>query len=376
MRVLLIEDNEDDALIIRETLNEIRGTPFDLEWANRLSIGLERLNEGGVDVILLDLGLPDSQGLETLSKANDQAPEVPIVVLTGLADETLGVKAVQEGAQDYLVKGQVDGNLLVRALRYAIERKRAEEALREYSERLEEMVEERTKELRDAQEQLVRREKLAVLGQLAGGVAHELRSPLGSIKSAAYFLNMVLKDPEPDVVEMLQILERQVADCDRIISSILDFARPKAPTLRPVDLRQLVQETLARQPVLENITVSTQFDGLLPQVMADPDQLGLVFGNIIRNAAQAMPQGGWLEITAGLTEEGVAVAFHDTGVGIPPDHLGKMFEPLFTTKATGIGLGLAVSKQLMKGHGGSIEVRSEVGKGSTFTVRLPSVNET
>ena len=130
MRVLLIEDNEDDALIIRETLAEVKGGSlpagtFDLEWAHRLSAGLERLAEGGIDVVLLDLGLPDSQGLETLRKARTQAPEAPIVVLTGLADETLGIKAVQEGAQDYLVKGQVDGNLLVRAMRYAMERQRS-----------------------------------------------------------------------------------------------------------------------------------------------------------------------------------------------------------------------------------------------------------
>ncbi|MGA9351794.1 MAG: response regulator [Anaerolineae bacterium] len=131
MRVLLIEDNEDDALIIREMLVKAKGAPFDLEWADRLSTGLERLAEGGIDVVLLDLGLPDSRGLETLSKAHGQAPEAPIVVLTGLADETVGVKAVQNGAQDYLAKGQVDGNLLARTLHYAIERKQAEEALRE-----------------------------------------------------------------------------------------------------------------------------------------------------------------------------------------------------------------------------------------------------
>ena len=124
MRVLLIEDNEDDVLIIRETLAEVRSASFDLECAGRLSTGLERLAAGGIDVVLLDLGLPDSQGLETLGRVHAQAPEAPIVVLTGLKDETLAVKAVQEGAQDYLVKGLVDGKLLARALRYAIERQR------------------------------------------------------------------------------------------------------------------------------------------------------------------------------------------------------------------------------------------------------------
>ena len=124
VKALLIEDDKYDALIIREMLSRAKGDRFDLEWVNRLSTGLERLAEGGIDAVLLDLGLPDSQGLETLSRANAQAPEVPVVVLTGFADEMLAVEAVRAGAQDYLVKGQVDGNLLVRSIRYAIERHR------------------------------------------------------------------------------------------------------------------------------------------------------------------------------------------------------------------------------------------------------------
>jgi DNA-binding response OmpR family regulator len=125
--VLLIEDNPGDARLIREMLAEARGMCFDLECADRLSTGLERLAEGDMDVLLIDLGLPDSQGLDSLVRVQAQAPEVPIVVLSGLDDETLAVQAVEAGAQDYLVKGQVDSNPLARALRYAIERKRIEE---------------------------------------------------------------------------------------------------------------------------------------------------------------------------------------------------------------------------------------------------------
>ena len=135
MRVLLIEDNEDDALLIRETLTEAAGAPFTLEWADRLSAGLARLATGGFDVVLLDFGLPDSQGLETLSKVRDQAPEVPVVVMTGLADEMLAVEAVRAGAQDYLVKGQVTGHLLTRAARYAVERQRLLEELAQARQR-------------------------------------------------------------------------------------------------------------------------------------------------------------------------------------------------------------------------------------------------
>ena len=269
------------------------------------------------------------------------------------------------------------------------ERKQAEEALKEYSERLEEMVEERTKALRDAQEQLVRSEKLAVLGQLAGGVGHELRNPLGAIKNAAYFLHMVLEKPEPDVAEMLQILDREVGNCERIISSLLDFAQPRELALRQVHLPEVIEEALARTTVPNlpaqagNVEVLTRYAEALPLITADPDQLGLVFGNLILNAVQAMPGGGRLTITAAYVEGGtvrdpqsaIRIQVSDTGVGIPEEHLGKIFEPLFTTKAKGIGLGLAVSKTLVERHGGSMEVTSEVGKGSTFTVRLPLAGE-
>jgi len=251
------------------------------------------------------------------------------------------------------------------------ERKQAEQALKEYSDRLEQMVQERTRELRQAQEELICKEKLAVLGQLAGGVGHELRNPLGAIKNAAYFLNLSLESPEPEVKETLEILEKEVESCERIIASLLDFARRKPPARRKVEVNAVLRQALSRSSVPEKVEVVTELD-TLPAVLADPDQLTQVFGNIILNAVQAMPHGGRLVIKSEApAPKWVAVSFADTGVGIPGENLAKLFEPLFTTRAKGIGLGLAVTKTLVEGHGGTIEVRSEVGKGSIFTVRLP-----
>ncbi len=252
------------------------------------------------------------------------------------------------------------------------ERKRAEEELAKHREHLEELVEERTKELRDAQERLVRSEKLAILGQLAGGVGHELRNPLGSIKNAAYFLEMALEQPEPEVKETLEILNKEVATSEHIISSLLDFARPKPPTRHKVEINHLLQEALSRTNVPEKIKVVSKLDESLPQILADPEQLGQVFRNLILNAIQAMPDGGQLEIRSEVSPPAqLAISFADAGVGIPEDNLKKLFEPLFTTRAKGIGLGLSITKILVEGHKGTIEVQSKLGKGSIFTVRLP-----
>ena len=255
------------------------------------------------------------------------------------------------------------------------ERKRAEKELRKSNEELQTAEEElrvANEELVQTQEEMVHREKLAILGQLAGGVGHELRNPLGAIKNAAYFLNMALEQPEPEVKETLDILDREVTTSERIISSLLDFARPKPPTRQKVDINSVVQETLSRAGVPGNVKVVSQLDETLPAILADSDQLGQVFGNIILNAVQAMPEGGQLVVKSEVpSPEWAAISFADTGAGIPKGDLKKLFEPLFTTKAKGIGLGLAVTKTIVEGHKGTIEVQSEVGKGSTFTVKLP-----
>jgi PAS domain S-box-containing protein len=266
------------------------------------------------------------------------------------------------------------------------ERVRAEEALREYSERLEEIVDERTRELREAQEQLVKQERMALLGQVAGAMAHELNNPLGAIKNAAYFLNMVLAESKPEVKESLEIVEREVATSARIVNSLLEFTRVSRPVRRQVDPNEIIQETLSHAAVPEHIELVRQLDESLPMVLADPHQLAQVFGNLVLNAVQSMSppyaegRGGRLVIKSEVANRGdpggrpewVAVSVTDTGVGIPEENLGKLFVPLFTTKAKGIGLGLALVKILVEGHGGTIEVESQVGKGSTFTVKLPA----
>ncbi len=231
-------------------------------------------------------------------------------------------------------------------------------------------------ELRETQKQLAHQEKLAVLGELAGGVAHEIRNPLGAIKNAGYLLNMAVEEPEPEVKETIEILQKEVETSERVVSNLLDFARPKLPTRCKLNINDVVQQALSRRPVPESVQVVSQLDETLPAVLADPDQLNRIFDNLILNAVQAMPEGGRLVVKSEASDsEWVTVTFADTGAGIDDEALGKIFEPLFTTKAKGIGLGLALTKMLVEAHGGTIEVESEVGKGTSFTVSLPICGE-
>jgi signal transduction histidine kinase len=231
-----------------------------------------------------------------------------------------------------------------------------------------------TKQQKQAEDKLVRNERLAVLGQLSGGIGHELRNPLGAIQSAVFFLRMTLENPDQDISETLDILDFEVSTSNRIISSLLEFARPKSPTRQKVQVNDVINMSIAKIRLDDGIEVVYQLDSELPFILADPTQIAQIVTNIGINAVQAMPDGGQLTITTQLVNSGwIAMVFTDTGVGIPKENLHQLYEPLFTTKAKGIGLGLAIIKLMVEAHGGSIEVQSEVGKGTTFTVKLPSI---
>jgi len=265
------------------------------------------------------------------------------------------------------------------------ERKQGEEKLKEYSVQLEQMVVERTRDLKEAQKQLVRKEKLAVLGQLAGGVGHELRNPLGVISSSVYYLNLVQPDANEKIKKHHAMIEQEVHNATRIIGDLLDYARVINTDPKPASVRELVEHTLSRFPVPTSVRVSIKIPADLPLVYADPLHVEQILGNLITNGCQAMSTpslntkagsatlsgGGKLTITARMQKQMLAIAVKDTGTGVTPANMEKLFEPLFSTKVTGIGLGLAVSKKLAEANGGRIEVESEVGKGSTFTLYLP-----
>jgi len=473
-KVLLIEDNPGDVRLIREMLTEARA-PVDLECADRLSVGLERLAEGGIDLVLLDLGLPDSMGFDTFTKVHTQSPQVPIVLLTILADEALGVKAVQEGAQDYLTKGQPDSNLLVRSIRYAIERKKAEENIKRAAEewtitfdsitdlvsihdkdfklvrvnkafadvfkmKPEELIgkycyevvhganepapycphkqaladgrphraeffephlgihleitaspifdekgevvgtvhiTEDITERKKIEEQLIVTDRLASIGELSSGIAHELNNPLTSVIG---FSELLLdRDVPDDVKEDLEVINREAKRTAGVVRNLLTFARKHDTEKQSVDVSNIIQKVLelrAYEQKVSNIAVNTRFAPDLPEITADGFQLQQVFINIIINAEHFMKEThgrGTLTITTEQVGDVIRASFADDGPGIAEENLGHLFDPFFTTKEVGkgTGLGLSICHGIATEHGGRIYVESELGKGATFIVELP-----
>ncbi|MFQ5712374.1 MAG: PAS domain S-box protein, partial [Candidatus Geothermarchaeales archaeon] len=250
------------------------------------------------------------------------------------------------------------------------ERKRMEEELRRYSEHLEEMVEERSRKLRDA-------EQLATIGELAGMVGHDLRNPLQTIVNAIYLAKEKLKSMPSSRAEKLGLeelfgtIKKQMDYMNKIVSDLQDYARPLEPKLVETDLRRLIDDTLSTIAVPEAVEVSVLIEEGFPRLMVDPALMRRVFTNLVTNALQAMPDGGRLTITALKAGDDAFISVRDTGVGIPEENLDRIFQPLFTTKSRGTGFGLSVCRRLVEAHGGSITVESRVGRGSTFTVKIP-----
>jgi two-component system, NtrC family, sensor kinase len=220
---------------------------------------------------------------------------------------------------------------------------------------------------------LQRTERLATLGQVAGGVAHELRNPLNVVKTSVYYL-LNARNPTPEKKsDHLKRIERNVDLADNVITSLSNFAKVPVPALVPIAIEPLLCEALEINPPGEGIAVTVDCPARLPRALGDSDQLRIALGNLIRNARDAMIQGGRLTISAVANDGFVEIAVADNGVGIEATDLSRIMEPLYSTKARGLGLGLAISRSIVEKNQGSLNVSSEPGRGSTFTIRLTAL---
>ena len=326
--------------IIGKTLFELMSA----DQAERLRPMVHDLLQSGAPIYELETIVPDRDGREVVLETNG----VAVVDANGSA---IGYRGVN---------------------RDITERKRAQEALTRLNDELEEKVRERTRELEEAQEQLLRKEKLAVLGQLAGGVSHEIRNPLGVIKNAIYFLRMTQKNLNDKGQKHLGLIEQEVNTANRIITELLDYARE--PRTQPTDiaLTDCIERALLVTAPPTEVRVQRQLAEAPATVWATGGQIEQILVNLMRNAVQAMPEGGQLTIRGHTRGSQAVIEVADTGVGISSEDLAKVFEPLFTNKAKGIGLGLAISRQYAEANKGELTVaESEPGRGTVFCLVLP-----
>ena len=362
--VLLIEDNPGDADLVRLRLVEGQ-SPVKVNCVNRLADALASLEVETPSVILLDLNLPDSRGAETFRRVMEHASNVPVVVLSGQDDEALAMKAVHQGVQDYLVKGNLSSKHLERAIRYAVERQALLRAL-----------------------EISQKQKIEFKNQFLSHVSHELRTPLTCIHQYVTLLLDGLAGPvAPDQGDHLKTVLKSVNQLHAMIRDMLEAARAESGKMRIeprcIALGELVHQVVAMlRPSADEkrIGLEVGLDQRLPLILADPDRVLEVLINLVDNAIKFTPPEGAVMLQANLVEAdptSVYISVSDTGRGIGPEAKNLIFERLYQdpdavdNNRSGLGLGLFICKEIVRLHDGRIWVSSEPGQGSTFTFTLP-----
>jgi len=362
--VLLIEDNPGDADLVRLRLVEGK-SPVSVSCVNRLSDGLASLTKETPSVVLLDLNLPDSHGAETFRRIMDHAPNVPVVVLSGQDDEALAMKAVHQGVQDYLLKGDISSKHLERAIRYAVERQGLLRAL-----------------------EITQKQQLEFKNRFLSHVSHELRTPLTCIHQYVTLLVDGLAGPvSPDQSDHLKTVLKSVNQLHAMIRDLLEATRAESGKMRIesrcISLSELLHQAVAMlRPTADEKKVGLEIgvDQRLPLVLADPDRVLEVLINLVDNAIKFTPADGSVMLQASIVDAdpgSVYIAVSDTGRGISPEAKALIFERLYQdpdsidNNRSGLGLGLFICREIVRLHDGRIWVSSEPGQGSTFTFTLP-----
>jgi signal transduction histidine kinase len=425
--ILLIEDNDEQVVFLRKLLAESDAGEFEIHVAGDLEMGLARLKDGGIQLILLDLSLPDSDGLETFLRVIEAEPDLPLVVLSGIGDVALAIEIVQLGAQDYLVKGHVDNHLLIRSLQYAIERKRIQIQIKRANDQLEFRVRERTDALlqmntklqqeiavrraaEDAltesnrqlatamevmqatQREMIQRERMNALGRMANGIAHDFNNGLAPIVG---FSELLLNKPdlfsEPEKVRnYLQMIHAAAQSTSQVANRLREFyrRRDETETFAPVSINNLIKEVIPlTQPRWKDqalgagiqINFRTEL-GDVPTVPANESELREMLVNLVFNAIEAIPKRGTITMRTEVRRNRLLLTVADDGVGMTEEVKARCMEPFFTTKHeqnTGFGLGMVYG--IVRRHEAEIDINSEPGRGTDVIISLPlerSVRET
>jgi signal transduction histidine kinase len=373
LRIGLVEDNPGDARLIQEMLREPPITQFRLTLSTRVDQLLESLDRDPIEVLLLDLGLPDSQGMDTFHRINDRAPGLPIVIFSGADDEQLASEAVSCGAQDYLVKGRINSFLLKRAIRYAMERKRTEEEIRTLNRELEHRVAERTAQLVASNKELE---------AFSYSVSHDLRAPLRHIEGYVGMLRRATEGILPEnAARYLDTISSSSVEMGQLIDDLLAFSRMSAEEMHeaPVALDTLIEE------VLRGLHLATRDRHIewkiesLPHVIGDFAMLRQVFANLIDNAIKYTKGREVAEIEigiAGVEDERRIFFIRDNGAGFDMRYAHKLFGVFHrlhnAEEFEGTGIGLATTRRIIERHGGRTWAEGVVDQGATFYFTLRS----
>ncbi|MER3402554.1 MAG: hypothetical protein C4337_04480 [Armatimonadota bacterium] len=380
-RVLIVEDEEDLRYVL---VRQLRMDGYQIETAVDGEEAIQKIQTDDYAVIITDMRMPRKDGLTVVSAAREFLPEAEVIVLTGHGSLENALQAFKAGnIFAYLLKPLDDIGVLNTQVAHAIERRN----MRRHNKQLFEQLQQAYEELKQKSETLVQNAKMSAIGTLAVGVAHELNNPLTAVVGFAQILQEKLKNQRPlnwseeDYQHVITAVENLVQGAHRsrdIVSSLLRYVRPSRAEMRtPVDIHQVLRNVFVftEHLLLRNgIALHKQFASDLHPIQANPSRLQHVFMNLIVNAQQATPSGGTVTVCTEWSEhpKGVWVHVEDTGVGIASEDLPHIFEPFFTRRDEGTGLGLSLVRQIVEEHGGQIEVWSEVGKGTRFSVFLPA----
>jgi signal transduction histidine kinase len=404
VNILLVDDDPQDRRLVERILaRSYAPGPYSVQPASTMSEAVQCLNRGRYDVVLLDLNLPDSNGIDTVQKARQVNSDAIVVVLTGLDDEETGIEAIKKGASDYLVKGKYLASLLVRTIRYSLERRRMEDQLRKHREYLELEVNKRTADLRNVNEQLrneieerkqIERELLIAKAdaetaneaksEFLANMSHELRTPLHSILSFASF--GIKKHDRATPAKLLDYFSR-IKESGKVLlallNNLLDLAKLESRgamfLFEPTDLRELMTSVMNEfDAMLSERGLSLRYEepDFDEKVALDADKIKQVLRNLLNNAIKFSPPRGTIDVDMCHAGSSVSVSVRDQGPGIPPDELEAVFDKFVQSSKTktgagGTGLGLAICREIIAGHGGRIWAENSPDGGAVFFVEMP-----
>jgi len=366
LRLLLVEDNPGDARLTLELLREAAGFAFELLHAATFASALTLLQQQKFHVILLDLSLGDAHGIEALKCLHENDPLIPVVVLTGLEDETVAIAALQHGAQDYLVKGQGDGHLISRSVRYAVERKRIEVQLIEAKINAEAANHAKS--------------------QFLANMSHELRTPLNAVIGFSELMENQLRGPlDPAYRDYAHDIRESGVHLLRIINDILDLSKIEIGGItlneQPFQILNALDACLRcvrDQAIAAGLDLTAEAAANLPELNGDERMVKQMLLNLLSNAIKFNDRGGSVHVRIGLSQDGaVFVVVRDTGIGISAEDVPKAFQPFvqidntLQRKYQGTGLGLPLCRSIMELHGGCLELQSEPGIGTEVTALFP-----